>query len=168
MYVLAFIFAAYNRNNLDFSIMFIVAALLAFAFCSVEAATPAQWRGRSIYQVFTDRFARTDGSVTAFCPSGYEGYCGGTWQGIIKKLDYIQGMGFTAIWISPVVEQVTDPTRGYTGYAAQNIYGLNGNFGTAEELQALATALHDRGMVIILQFQLYLKDTSVDWDSISW
>lgn len=55
-----------------------------------HAAAPAEWRGRSIYQVFTDRFARTDGSVTATCAPGYEGYCGGTWKGIISKLDYIK------------------------------------------------------------------------------
>ena len=57
-------------------------------------------------------------------------------------------MGFTAIWISPVVEQVANPSRGFHGYSAQNLYGLNENFGTASDLTALATALHDREMVI--------------------
>lgn len=56
-------------------------------------------------------------------------------------------MGFTAIWISPVVEQVDDVARAYHGYSATNIYGLNANFGTADELKALSQALHDRGMV---------------------
>jgi hypothetical protein len=55
------------------------------------------WRSRSIYQVITDRFARTDGSTTAPCVLAENQYCGGTWQGIINKLDYIQGMGFTAV-----------------------------------------------------------------------
>jgi alpha-amylase len=58
-------------------------------------------------------------------------------------------MGFTAIWISPVVEQVSDASRGYHGYSAVNLYGLNRNFGTASDLTALAKALHDRGMVSI-------------------
>jgi len=66
-------------------------ALLALASIpQTQAATPAQWRSRSIYQVFTDRFARTDLSTTASCPSGYGGYCGGTWKGITSMLDYIQ------------------------------------------------------------------------------
>lgn len=43
----------------------------------------------------TDRFARTDGSTTAAC--NLNDYCGGTWQGLINHLDYIQGMGFTAV-----------------------------------------------------------------------
>ena len=60
-------------------------------------------------------------------------------------------MGFTAIWISPVVEQVADPSRGYTGYAAQDLYSVNSNFGTAADLKALATALHNKGMVTALK-----------------
>jgi glycosidase len=60
-----------------------------------------------------------------------------------------QEMGFTAIWISPVVEQVSDPSRGYDGYSAIDLYGLNENFGTPSDLTALAKALHDQGMVSI-------------------
>ena len=57
-------------------------------------------------------------------------------------------MGFTAIWISPVVAQITDASRGYTGYAAQNLNALNSHFGSASDLKALSAALHARGMVI--------------------
>lgn len=63
----------------------------------VQCLTPAQWRSQSIYQVLTDRFARTDGSTTASCDVNK--YCGGSFQGIINKLDYIQQMGFTAVRI---------------------------------------------------------------------
>jgi len=55
------------------------------------------WRGRSIYQLVTDRFALTDGSTTTPCNASQAIYCGGTFQGVINKLDYIQGMGFTAV-----------------------------------------------------------------------
>jgi alpha-amylase len=115
-----------------------------------SAATPSQWRSRSIYQVMTDRYARTDGSTTASCPAGYAGFCGGTWKGLANKLDYIAGMGFDAIWISPVVEQINDPSRAYHGYSQQNAYGLNSNFGTASDLKNLASALHQRGMYLMV------------------
>jgi len=46
-----------------------------------------------------------DGSSPS-CDTSERKYCGGTFQGITNKLDYIQGMGFDAIWISPVVENV--------------------------------------------------------------
>ena len=64
---------------------------------AVNAATAAQWRGRIVYQVLTDRFGRSDGSTSAACNPAAQVYCGGTWQGIIDKLDYIQNMGFTAV-----------------------------------------------------------------------
>lgn len=56
-------------------------------------------------------------------------------------------MGFTAIWISPIVQQISDPSRAYHGYSAKNLYGLNSNFGSAADLKELAAALHSRGMV---------------------
>jgi hypothetical protein len=68
---------------------------------------------------------------------------------VLPLLKFAKGMGFTAIWISPVVEQVADASRGYHGYSAQNMYALNSNFGTTADLIALATALHERNMVIM-------------------
>jgi alpha-amylase len=72
--------------------------LVLFVLISTAIAlSPAEWRSQSIYQIVTDRFARTDNSTTANCDPRRGLYCGGTWQGIINKLDYIQGMGFTAV-----------------------------------------------------------------------
>lgn len=78
----------------------VLAALSVSDLPAVQALTPAQWRGQSIYQVLTDRFARTDGSTTASCNTGDQVYCGGSWRGIKNHLDYIQGMGFTAVGCS--------------------------------------------------------------------
>jgi alpha-amylase len=75
----------------------IFVSLLTFVHETQAVATVNDWRSRSIYQVITDRFARPDGSTTAPCVLADNKYCGGTWQGIINKLDYIQGMGFTAV-----------------------------------------------------------------------
>ena len=74
----------------------ILLAVLALVFTS-QAATTADWRSRSIYQILTDRFARSDGSTTSRCDPVKGTYCGGSYQGIINNLDYIQGMGFTAV-----------------------------------------------------------------------
>ena len=59
-------------------------------------------------------------------------------------------MGFDAIWISPItknIEQSTAYGEAYHGYWQQDIYSINSHFGTAEDLKALAKALHYRGMV---------------------
>ena len=66
-----------------------------------HAASAADWRSRTIYQLLTDRFY---GSANTPTCNNLGSYCGGTFSGIVSKLDYIQGMGFDAIWISPVVD----------------------------------------------------------------
>jgi alpha-amylase len=78
------------------------ATSLLLAACSLPytvAKSASEWRELSIYQVLTDRFATTNGSAP---DCWIRSYCGGTWKGLENKLDYIQGMGFDAVWISPV------------------------------------------------------------------
>ncbi|TIA47190.1 alpha-amylase [Aureobasidium pullulans] len=119
----------------------------------ILAAGPAQWRERSIYQLLTDRFALPDGNTTSACDTSKATYCGGTWSGIERQLDYIQDMGFDAIWISPVtknIEQSTEYGEAYHGYWQQDIYAVNPRFGTAGDLKALAEALHLRGMYLMV------------------
>lgn len=62
-------------------------------------------------RVITDRFAPPSADAPALssglpsdyaCVAGSRAYCGGNWRSIIDKLDYIQAMGFDAIWISPI------------------------------------------------------------------
>ena len=117
------------------------------------AADAATWRGRSIYQLLTDRFALPDGSTTTPCNVADRAYCGGTWQGVVNQLDYIQNMGFSAIWISPItlnLPQSTGDGSSYHGYWQQDIYSLNSHFGSGSDLQALASALHQRGMFLMV------------------
>jgi alpha-amylase len=99
----------------------------------------------------TDRFARPKGSSDAPCDP--DRYCGGSWAGIIDKLDYIQDLGFTAIQISPVVENIPDNTKygeAYHGYWPKNLYALNEHFGTADELHRLVSEVHRRDMYLIV------------------
>ena len=120
---------------------------------SAQAATAAEWRSRSIYQVLTDRFARSDVSTTANCDASATEYCDGTWTGLIHKLDYIKNMGFTAVWVSPVTQQLEGHTpdgSSYHGYWQININALNPHFGAAGDLKALSAALHDRNMYLMV------------------
>ncbi|TLD22178.1 hypothetical protein PspLS_07882 [Pyricularia sp. CBS 133598] len=74
-------------------------------------------------------------------------YCGGTFKGLQSRLDYIRGMGFDAIWISPVVE---NHKGGYHGYWAKDLYAINPKYGTADDLKGLIKAAHDKGMFIMV------------------
>jgi alpha-amylase len=127
-----------------------VKTIFALFWCHVFAASPAEWRDRSIYQIMTDRFARSDGSLVAECDVQEGRYCNGSWSGITQRLDYIQDMGFDAIWISPITHNLEEATaygEAYHGYWQQDIYSLNAHFGTSDDLKTLAQALHSRGMV---------------------
>ncbi|KAJ7051158.1 glycoside hydrolase family 13 protein [Mycena amicta] len=126
-------------------------------FYTALAAGASEWRRRSIYQVMTDRFSRPDGSLTAPCDTTQRVYCGGTWKGIVNRLDYISNMGFTAIWISPVSEQPEGPTgvgEAYHGYWTENLYALNHKFGTEQDFKDLVNAAHARGMLVMLDVVL--------------
>ena len=66
---------------------------------------------------------------------------------MINKLDYIQGMGFDAIWISPIVDNIDG---GYHGYWARNWENVNTNFGSADDLKALVNAAHSKGIWVMV------------------
>ncbi|KAH9980022.1 glycoside hydrolase family 13 protein [Lactifluus volemus] len=119
---------------------------------SVFAADATDWSSRSIYQLITDRFA-TPNNTALPCDTSARKYCGGSWSGIMNHLDYIQGMGFDAVWISPVsanLEGATSQGEAFHGYWTKDLDSLNPHFGTAEDLRALSAALHKRGMYLML------------------
>ena len=104
-----------------------------------------EWKTRTVYQILTDRFARDDDNNDD-C-SDLNKYCGGNFQGIINKLDYIEGLGYDTIWISPVIENTKD---GYHGYWAKDIYSINPYFGTEQDLIELVDELHSRDMYLMI------------------
>ena len=124
--------------------LFIYGAILLIALSQVSAHSKEEWKTRAIYQIITDRFATSDSSAPN---CNLSNYCGGTFKGIINKLDYIKGMGFDAIWISPVVEN----TEGsYHGYHMTNLYKINEHFGSAQDLKDLVKAAHDKDIWVMV------------------
>ena len=107
-------------------------------------------QGERIYQIMVDRFYDGDptnnatGEAFRYAEVTAEDFRymhGGDWQGIIDKLSYIKGMGYTAIWISPVAdpqlwsvpdsEGVQGPTA-YHGYHIYDPYRANRYFGAQD------------------------------------
>ncbi|KAK5631468.1 hypothetical protein RRF57_007182 [Xylaria bambusicola] len=111
------------------------------------AADTAAWKSRNIYFALTDRIARSSNDTGGDACGNLGNYCGGTFKGLESKLDYIAGMGFDAIWITPVV---TNSDGGYHGYWAQDLYGINSNYGTADDLKSLVSAAHDKGIYVMV------------------
>lgn len=111
------------------------------------AADTNAWKPRSIYFALTDRIARNGSDVGGSACSNLGNYCGGTFKGLEAKLGYIKGMGFDAIWITPVV---TNRAGGYHGYWAQDIYAINPNLGTADDLKNLVNTAHSMGIYVMV------------------
>ena len=158
-----------------------------------------------IYMVLTDRFYEDDEAKKVreneewrkahpeYNPELLKFYNGGTWKGLMEKLDYIQSLGVTAIWISPVskneifnttgnaiiAEKLNNPEydgtgdngdawkkatseaetelktnpdveTGFHGYFTKDYDEPNEMFGTKEDLEKLAKAIHKRGMKLVL------------------
>lgn len=102
----------------------------------------------SIYFLMTDRFY--DGDKTNnmnVIRDDLTQYQGGDFQGVIDKLDYIKDLGFTAIWISPVVK---NDIGGYHGYWADDFYKTNEHFGSLEKLKELVKKAHEKGIKVIV------------------
>ncbi len=74
---------------------------------------------------------------------------GGDIQGIIEHLDYIEELGFTAVWPQPMLTNDM-PQGSYHGYAITDLYQIDPRFGTNEEYQELSLKLKDRGMKLVM------------------
>jgi alpha-amylase len=111
------------------------------------------WRDEIIYQILVDRFE--DGDVNNnfnVDKTAMAKYHGGDWQGIIDKLDYIQDLGVTTIWISPVVQNVEEDAGfgSYHGYWTQDFLKVNFHFGSLTDLRRLVDACHKKDIKVIL------------------
>ena len=73
---------------------------------------------------------------------------GGDLQGVLNHLDYLQGLGVTSLWMTPVLENDM-PNRTEHGYAATNQYVIEKRFGGEAVYLQLSDALHQRGMKLI-------------------
>lgn len=120
-------------------------------------ATP-DWRDQVIYFLMIDRFAdgnpsNNDQGAAEFDPKDGRKFSGGDLAGVSRQLDYIQGLGATAVWMTPpVANQWWDAKvsyGGYHGYWARDFKAVDAHFGTLEDYRALGRQLDQRGLQLI-------------------
>lgn len=116
------------------------------------------WRDQVIYFVMTDRFAdgdpkNNDQGAGEYNPADRSRFSGGDLAGLRQRLDYIQGLGATAVWVTPpVANQWLSPDGGYGGYHgywAQHFKQVDPHLGTLDDYRRLSDALHRRGMYLV-------------------
>ncbi|MFM8517850.1 MAG: alpha-amylase family glycosyl hydrolase [Nevskiaceae bacterium] len=131
---------------------------------SIRARAPEQ---EVIYFMLPDRFENGDPSNdrgglvgdrlrTGFDPTSKGFYNGGDLKGLTSRLDYIQGLGATAIWLGPIYKNKPvqggpgEESAGYHGYWITDFTTVDPHFGTEADMQRLIDALRARGMKIYL------------------
>jgi glycosidase len=120
-----------------------------------------------VYLLMPDRFANGDSSNDRPAKSPalldrHKGrfYHGGDLAGVRKQLPYLKQLGITAIWMNPIYDnndgvdtlEVYDkqPTTGYHGYGATDLYGVDEHLGTIQEFKTLVDEAHAQGIKVIL------------------
>ncbi|MCB9082063.1 MAG: glycoside hydrolase family 13 protein [Lewinellaceae bacterium] len=131
-----------------------------------------------LYLVTPDRFVNGDPKNDAV-PGLAEkpnrqnpgGRHGGDIAGLIKSLDYIENMGFTAIWLNPVLEN-NQESYSYHGYSATDFYAVDSRFGSNADYVRLSELAHQKGIKMIMDMifnhcgsgHWWMKDLpSTDW-----
>src|SRR6266404_3976664 len=151
----------------------IVALLLSLSpGCAGAAPLAADYRSRApedeiIYFLLADRFENGDPSNdrgrlagdrlhSGYDPTDKGFYHGGDLAGVIRRLDYIQSLGATALWLAPVF--VNQPVQGPAGYESAAYHGywitdftrVDPHLGDNAELSRLIAAAHARGLKVYL------------------
>ena len=122
-----------------------------------------------IYLLMPDRFANGDtgndtvkGLQDGLARSQSLGRHGGDLQGVANHLDYIAGMGFTQLWLNPVLENA-QPDASYHGYAITDFYRVDPRLGSNEGFRQLARDARERNLGLIMDVVLNHIGSSHWW-----
>lgn len=125
--------------------------------------TPFLWQNANMYFLLTDRFYNGDPANDvnfgrSATPAKLRGFMGGDIKGITQKIEegYFDRLGVTALWFTPVVEQIHDKvdegtgaTYGFHGYWTKDWTRLDPNFGTEADLAELVDKAHRHGIRVV-------------------
>src|SRR5262249_40427540 len=125
-----------------------------------------EWREEFIYFLLVDRFHDSAARSAIRQPGRSAGirvaddFYGGTIRGITQNLDYISGLGCTAIWLSPIFE---NNQRAYHGYDISNYLNVDPHFGTKQDLIDLVDAAHRRTSPMRIILDVVVNHSGDNW-----
>ena len=106
-----------------------------------ETGSTEWWSEAVFYEIFVRSYYDSDGNGI------------GDFNGITQKLDYLQGLGITGIWLMPIF-----PSPSYHGYDVTDYYNVNPQYGTIDDFKNLVAEAHKRNIRIIID--LVINHTS--------
>lgn len=104
------------------------------------------WSEAVFYEIFVRSFYDSDGNGI------------GDFDGITQKLDYLESLGVTAIWVMPI-----HPSPSYHGYDVTDYYEVNAEYGTMDDFKTLLAEAHKRDMHIIIDLVLNHTSSQHPW-----
>ena len=113
---------------------------------SIPTYKPSEKKGNITYQLLIYSFADSNGDGI------------GDFNGIKNRLDYLDGLGVSAIWLSPA-----HPADSYHGYDVQDYNALNPKSGTEADFKALIDAAHAKGIKIYMDYVLNHSGKGHPW-----
>lgn len=116
----------------------------------VEGETPIAkkwWKEAVFYQIYPKSFMDSNGDGI------------GDLQGILSKLDYLQGLGVDVIWLSPIYDSPNDDN----GYDIRDYHKIMKEFGTMEDFDNLLLEVHKRGMRLIMDLVINHTSDEHEW-----
>lgn len=122
--------------------------------------SPGFWGNELVYQIFVDRFNNGDPSNDLLNAKGDQAYFqngpdtwnihdwrhGGDLQGIIDRMDYLNDLGVTSLWITPILQH----DGSYHGYCTTDFTKIDEGVGTNELFRELVRQAHMRNIKVIL------------------
>ncbi len=102
--------------------------------------------GRAFYEIFPASFYDGNGDGKGDLP------------GIIEKLDYLEDLGVEGVWLTPI-----HPSPSYHKYDVMDYRAVDASFGTVADVEALAAALHEKGMALLLDLVINHTSNQHPW-----
>lgn len=137
---------------------FVLPLLLVFAMMDADIKIQAQtpevpnnerkwWKEAVVYQIYPRSFKDSDGDGI------------GDLKGIISKLDYLQSLGITAVWLNPIYSSPNDDN----GYDVSDYREIMADFGTMADFDALLKGMHDRGIKLVMDLVVNHSSDEHEW-----
>lgn len=104
------------------------------------------WQEAVFYEIFVRSFKDSNGDGI------------GDFNGLTSKLDYLQSLGVTALWLMPI-----HPSPSYHGYDVLNYYAVNPQYGSLDDFKHLLSEAHARGIRIIIDLVLNHTSSQHPW-----
>lgn len=127
-------------------VLCLLIALVMVSACAAAEESPAQCQSGVTYEIFVGSFADSDGDGI------------GDLQGMINKLDYIESLGVSNLWLTPI-----HPSPSYHHYDVLDYYAVAPEFGTLEDFDRLVAECGKRGITVMLDLVVNHTSSEHPW-----